>query len=120
MCSELRAARVNALGSRVSRPHAQAAQSVPHTEIDPRGRAFVIAMVKLLIVGFFAACAGEPAPTQAPTPVSVAVCPSDIATLVGKPCSPAQTCGSASGTGFSNVVVCRGGTWQQVEVPPPP
>lgn len=52
---------------------------------------------------------------------AAAGCPSDLATLVGQPCSDdGRSCGSAGSTGFSNIVVCKTGRWQQVEVPPPP
>jgi hypothetical protein len=48
-------------------------------------------------------------------------CPSDVATLLGKPCeTEGATCGNANDGGFSNIARCTGGNWENVEVPPPP
>ncbi len=66
------------------------------------------------------ACGSSP-PAATPAAPPAADCPSDIATLVGKPCpTNGAHCGDANGSGFSNIVVCQGGSWTHVEVPPPP
>lgn len=68
-----------------------------------------------------AACGTAAPATTTTAPVAQAACPSDLATLIGTSCSvEGATCGHGSDTGLSNIVVCRTGTWRQVEVPPPP
>jgi hypothetical protein len=86
-----------------------------------------LALVLVLVAACGSTSKPSPAAAAAPAPTGSATapaCPDDVATLVGTPC-PAEnaTCGADAArkaTGFSNVVVCRNGTWAQVEVPPPP
>lgn len=66
-------------------------------------------------------------PASAASPASDAPdCPHGEATVtaIGTPCAhEGQVCGAraaAKATGFSNLLHCRGGRWENVEVPPPP
>lgn len=86
--------------------------------------------------------AQEPAPTGAPLAAEPAAedggpAPTDVkpedascppleqySESIGKACpAPDVSCGyarCAKAKGFCNIIVCKGGTWQNIEVPPPP
>jgi hypothetical protein len=90
-------------------------------------------MMRLALI-FVVACGSSARPASQPpaatTPVTSAPpepgCPArgEIQTAIGTPCpTEGQSCGSkeaAAATGFSNVLLCKGGHWQNLEVPPPP
>jgi hypothetical protein len=69
------------------------------------------------------ASADAPVGSDATSPgAGDAGCPTDPAAAVGQPCAtPGQYCGScADAASFCNEIACMGGSWTNVEVPPPP
>lgn len=53
-----------------------------------------------------------------------AECPADLGGAIDAPCDPeGRSCGGegcADACGFCNLIVCEGGRWRRLEVPPPP
>jgi hypothetical protein len=82
--------------------------------------------MRLAALMFVIACGGSPkappastAPASTPPAGTDTTCPAE-----GTACQTENdSCGGPAckdAKGFCNVVVCRGGTWQRMEVPPPP
>ena len=84
-------------------------------------RIFRLAFVILVACSHNKAPATQPAsPSAQPQAAAPA---GEVCAAEGTPCTTeGENCGAkaaAAATGFSHVMVCKGGTWQAIEVPPP-